>query len=95
MKADTWRRIEELFAAASLQPAGNRERFLQEFCPDDSEIRSEVLSLLKSADEPESFLDHAPEPRNLASGAKISHFEINELMAAGEWVKFIALGMFT
>jgi serine/threonine protein kinase len=83
-----WKRIEELFDAASLQAPERRAQFLEEACPDDAELRREVLSLLNSADTANSFLEDPPvqvaeqRPR-LRRGYKLDHFEILELIGRG------------
>ena len=84
----TWKRIEELFDAASLQAPELRAQFLEEACPDDAELRREVLSLLNSADTANSFLEDPPvrsaEQRpKLQRGYKLDHFEILELIGRG------------
>ena len=84
----TWKRIEELFDAASLQAPELRTKFLEEACPDDAELRREVLSLLNSADTASSFLEDPPvqsaEQRpKLQRGYALDHFEILELIGRG------------
>jgi eukaryotic-like serine/threonine-protein kinase len=84
----TWKRIEELFDAASLQAPELRGQFLEEACPEDAELRREVLSLLNSADTANSFLEGPPvrsaEQRpKLQRGYKLDHFEILELIGRG------------
>jgi eukaryotic-like serine/threonine-protein kinase len=84
----TWKRIEELFDAASLQAPELRSQFLEEACPDDAELRREVLSLLSSADTVNSFLEDPPvrsaEQRpKLQRGYKLDHFEVLELIGRG------------
>ena len=85
---ETWKRIEELFDAASLEPPELRFQFLEQACPDDAELRREVLSLLNSADAVNSFLEDPPvrtaEQRpKLQRGYKLDHFEILELIGRG------------
>src|SRR5689334_6058166 len=60
MPAQTWKRIEELFEAALAQPAQQRAQFLEQACPDDPDIRVEVVALLKSSDLASSFLEDSP-----------------------------------
>jgi len=83
-----WKRIEELFEAALPHPPEQRAQFLEEACPDDAEVRREVLSLLSSADKTEGFLEVSPvrpaEQRpTLQRGYKLDHFEILELFGRG------------
>lgn len=55
--ATRFRRIDELFRAASQVNAGERGAFLDEQCRDDAELRGEVLSLLNEDGEPRGVLD--------------------------------------
>jgi len=84
----TWKRIEELFDAASLQAHEVRTQFLEEACPDDAELRREVLSLLNSADTANSFLEDPParsagQRPKLQRGYQLDHFEVLELIGEG------------
>lgn len=83
-----WKRIEELFEAALPHAPERRAQFLEEVCPDDAELRREVLSLLSSADEGDTFLEDAPARSGkwrptLERGHKLDHFEILELAGRG------------
>jgi hypothetical protein len=49
MGAEAWKRVEELFEAALRELPEHRDEFLQQACPDDPEVRREVLSLLNSS----------------------------------------------
>ncbi|MBI4894058.1 MAG: serine/threonine-protein kinase [Acidobacteria bacterium] len=87
MDRQRWERIEQLFEAAGRQPEEARERFLCEACPDDSDLRAEVLSMLGVAKSGEAFLDipaaaigHGPA---LTSGARLGNFEIESLIGRG------------
>jgi hypothetical protein len=88
MGAEAWKRVEELFEAALRELPEHRDEFLQQACPDDPEVRREVLSLLNSADAAGSFLENAPvttaphRPR-FENGHKLLHFEILELIGRG------------
>jgi serine/threonine protein kinase len=84
----TWKRIDELFDAALPQRPERRAQFLEEVCPDDAELRREVLSLLNSADTANSFLEDPPvrsaEQRPcLQRGYKLDHFEVLDLIGRG------------
>jgi eukaryotic-like serine/threonine-protein kinase len=46
LPADRWTQIETLFLAGVELPPEEREAFLDQHCPDDPELREEVLSLL-------------------------------------------------
>jgi serine/threonine-protein kinase len=57
--ADHWRRIEELFyAALDLDPQA-RPAFLQQACGSNTQLRTEVESLLDSAEKPVDFVPQA------------------------------------
>jgi serine/threonine protein kinase len=84
----TWKRIEELFDAALPQAPEYRAQFLEKACPDDAELRREVLSLLSSADTANSFLEDPPvrsaEQRpKLQRGYALDRFEVLELIGRG------------
>lgn len=85
---ETWKLVEELFEAALAKPPESREQFLETACPDDPDVRAEVLSLLKSGDSAESFLEDSPiqvgrTRRQLKRGQKLGHFEIVEIIGQG------------
>jgi serine/threonine protein kinase len=48
MTPDRWRRVQEIFAAATERDPGSQATFLEEACRDDPDLRSEVESLLSS-----------------------------------------------
>jgi len=56
-----WRRLQELFEEASNLPAGQREKYLDEYCADDPELRGRVEALLSSAGQTDGFLEKAVE----------------------------------
>ena len=88
MRADVWKRVEELFEAALREPPERRDEFLRHACPDDPELLREVLSLLDSSDTASTFLEDRPitpveqRPR-LNRGHKLGHFEMLELIGRG------------
>lgn len=56
---ERWRLLDELFSeAVGLEP-GDRAKYLDDRCGSDPELRAEVESLLRSADEAPEFLDRA------------------------------------
>jgi serine/threonine protein kinase len=71
MDAARWQRIDEVFAAALEQPAGQRRGFLDRACGDDAELRREVASLL---------LNHGDEAFLASGGAD----EAMQLLVAGD-----------
>jgi serine/threonine protein kinase/tetratricopeptide (TPR) repeat protein len=48
MQAELWKKVEALYRAVLAQPVEQRAVFLMQACPDDSEVRAEVQSLLGS-----------------------------------------------
>lgn len=85
---ENWKRVEELFEAASPHPPERRAQFLEEACPDDAELRKEVLSLLSVAERADTFLEEpaiqsAGQRPKLQRGYKLDHFEIVELVGQG------------
>jgi serine/threonine protein kinase len=88
MQGQNWKRVEELFEAAVAEPTESREQFLEIACPDDPELRAQVLSLLKSDDTADSFLEESPlgsarQRAQLERGHKLGHFDIVELIGRG------------
>ncbi len=57
MNIDSWKRTEELFAAALEQEAERRGEFLQAACADDMTLRAEVESLLAAHDRAVNFIE--------------------------------------
>lgn len=58
MQAELWKKVESLCNAALALPLEQRAAFLLQACPEDSELRSEVQSLLDQ--HVESFLEGSP-----------------------------------
>jgi serine/threonine protein kinase len=58
MQAERWKKVEQLYEAAMAVAADKRADFLGRVCPDDSELRGEVQSLL--AQNADSFLEGSP-----------------------------------
>jgi serine/threonine protein kinase len=83
MQADRWKRIQELYEAAIAQQPEKRDAFLEQECPADAGLRSEVQSLL--AQQAGSFLESAPLSaiKTLSPGTKLGNFEILELIGRG------------
>jgi eukaryotic-like serine/threonine-protein kinase len=82
MKAERWKKVEELFEAALQLPVDRRRAFLLEACPDDAELRGEVDSLLKAAGSSDALVDGSPlssvteRARALKAGDKLGNFQI-------------------
>ena len=58
--AERWERAKRLYAAACELSAAERQRYIEEHCPDDAGLRQEVLSLLEFHTEAEGFLEGGP-----------------------------------
>ncbi len=56
---ERWRRLEELFLAASELPARGRDAFLDRSCGGDAELRAGVLELIAAAEGSEARLERA------------------------------------
>ena len=88
MRAELWKKIDELFDAAKKQSADERAAFLDRACRGDGELRAEVESLLRAAGKAETFLEHSPaaaseEQPSLKRGDKLGVFEIVERIGRG------------
>jgi Tol biopolymer transport system component len=96
MDAERWRRVEELFDAASRLTPAERVPFLDQSCGGDRALRAEVESLLTYQTSAEAFIeapaidvaarlmtrDRSPGGASL-SGATIAHFRILEKLGEG------------
>jgi len=83
MQADLWKRIETLYQAVLAQPPEQRAAFLEKACPEDSQLREEVQSLLNQ--HAESFLESSPLTglEALGTGERLGNFEIVALLGRG------------
>jgi hypothetical protein len=57
MTPEMWQRLKPLFDAAIEKPAAERERFVDEVCGDDIELKKELTALLKANDEQTGYID--------------------------------------
>src|SRR5262245_3255211 len=57
MKQERWQQIEGLYQAALERGPETRATFLREACPDDSDLRRKVETLLAYASQPNSFIE--------------------------------------
>lgn len=57
MNSDRWKKIEVLYTAALQLDEADREALLEQQCLGDESLKSEVLSLLASADRQDSFME--------------------------------------
>ncbi len=91
MAKPNWPKVKEVFHKALQLDSGERDRFLDEACVADLEMRLEVESLLISLAEAKSFLEKPvlAEPREPATewqfepGRLISHYKIVSPIATG------------
>ncbi len=92
MTPDRWRRVQELFAAATALDAQARAAYLEEACRDDLELRTEVESLLSSLGAaPSGFLESpaidalpALSPtRSVRKGMHLGPYEVLAPLGAG------------
>ena len=88
-----WARVTQLFDDARRQPTGDRAAFVGQACPDDADVRAEVLALL-AADRDDDFLEagasvqpgdllDADGGRMLADGEMLGPYRIERLLARG------------
>ena len=92
MKTDRWRQIEQLYHAAREREPGERGRFLQEACADET-MRAEVESLLGCEAQAEGFLETpalevtaealAEGRARSMLGRMLGHYEIVAFLGAG------------
>src|SRR5687767_7837549 len=93
MTPERWQQIERLFHAALERPAAERISFLDEECRGDSDLRSEVESLLATRAETVPFLEGAAieiaarlaaqDTTRLAPGQRIGPFTVSARLGAG------------
>src|SRR6266496_1525211 len=93
MKAERWKKVNDLFQSAVERAPGERAAFLHEACHGDEGLRLEVESLLTSYDRAENFIELpafkvAPElvtsNKTAASvGKVIGHYRIESLIGVG------------
>jgi Tol biopolymer transport system component len=80
-----WRRVEEIYQAATERKPEERAAFLAAACAGDEDLRREVESLLAQPSE-EGMLDRpawAPEAARLTIGQQVSHYQIQEKLGEG------------
>src|SRR5215204_532431 len=90
---EKWHEVKEIFYAALRLDSGERERFLDEACGDDNDLRREVESLLSSSKEAGSFMKSpavgevaeaiAEKSGKLRAEQSLSHYKIVSHLGAG------------
>ncbi len=93
MKAERWRKINDLFQTASECSPEERTAFLDQACGGDEELQREVVSLITSYEEAEGFIEapaFAVAPELLAKdatgalvGKAFGHYQVESLVGAG------------
>jgi serine/threonine protein kinase len=97
MEPERWKRIEEIYHAASQLPHHKRGSFLAQACDGDDSLSSEVQALLSQDEKAGSFIespaadivaraiasDRAKASESVPSGTVISHYTIVEKIGGG------------
>src|SRR5438477_4062222 len=93
MKAERWKRVNDLFQSAVERAPAERAAFLDEACHGDESLRRELRSLLTSYERSENFIELpafevAPElvtseRANTLVGKLIGHYRIESLIGVG------------
>ena len=97
MEPDLWKKVDALLEEALAQPADKREAFVIEASKDDTELRNEVLSLLKAQAQAANFMERSAmkvaaaalaHDVNLTTsfsltGKQLAHYKIEKLLGAG------------
>jgi len=82
MHPERWKTVERIFHAALERGQHERAAFLDSACANDSELRSEVESLLKETSETASFIE-PPLVRQSLTGCELNHYRIGPLLGQG------------
>src|SRR5262245_30605323 len=82
MHPERWKTVERIFHAALERGQHERAAFLDSACANDSELRSEVESLLKETSETASFIE-PPLARQSLTGCELNHYRIGPLLGQG------------
>jgi serine/threonine protein kinase len=87
MTSGRWRRIEELYHAASDKPPAERDVYLDDACNGDLDLHREVEDLLRQSDAPDSFLDRPAQQlldqAELTAGQVLGPYRVLELIGSG------------
>ncbi|MCA1622782.1 MAG: protein kinase [Acidobacteria bacterium] len=93
MNSERWQKIKDLFDIAQEIPSAKREKFLDNACAGDTDLRREVENLLSSLENPTSFMEQ-PAAKEVASliiernskledGQTLAHYRILSKIGAG------------
>src|SRR5262245_21031573 len=97
MDPDLWKKVDALLEEALAQPADQREAFVSEAAKDDTELREEVLSLLKAQAQATNFMERfamkvaaaaLAQDSNLTTsfsliGKELANYKIEKLLGSG------------
>jgi eukaryotic-like serine/threonine-protein kinase len=84
MSPERWARVRELICEALDRHPSERAKYLENACGNDSELRSQVESLMAVSESSGGMLPSSMIPaRRLAPGTVIDHFEIGSLLGVG------------
>ena len=86
MNTERWGKVRDLLDAALDLPPAKRQRFLDNACGRDDELRREIESILASSDGASSFMEHSAigkvadviesNRKKLEAGRCFGHYEI-------------------
>ncbi|PZN33965.1 MAG: hypothetical protein DIU71_03790 [Proteobacteria bacterium] len=92
MSQERWRRVEELFHALIRLPPAERAQYLLEQCPDDTELREQVATLVRAGDTTGGGFERQVERavagsllalEHLPPGHTIGRYRVLELLGRG------------
>ena len=93
MKNEDWEKAKKIFAEARKLPPELRLKYLDEVCPDETDVRREIESLLDSFNNAESFMESPAvgevadviksSAEKLKKGVCFKHYEIIEQIGEG------------
>ena len=93
MTPERWQQVNEIFHSALEREPARRAAFIDQACADDHELRKEVVSLIRSHENTDSFIDApgfgaaaqllAEDSPDLSVGQRIGHYKIISLLGSG------------
>jgi serine/threonine protein kinase len=89
--SEFWKHLDHLFNQAMDLPPGERQKFIDKACANDTRLRAELESLLRSANASENLEDLVKDAARdyivkapaLKEGARVGVYEIKSLLGAG------------